>query len=88
MIGMDWQPLGGSTMRMNLNVPLSSYASSENLYNELGKRWAQAKRGLGQVMPWITRRGRQGIPKREAETLRWPARIEQKSPVFLSVPGL
>ena len=28
MIGMDWQPLGGSTMRMNLNVPLSSYASS------------------------------------------------------------
>ena len=49
---------------------------------------AQAKRGLGQVMPWITRRGRQGIPKREAETLRWPARIEQKSPVFLSVPGL
>jgi WD40 repeat protein len=28
LIGMDWQPLGGSTMRMNLNVPLSSYASS------------------------------------------------------------
>ena len=43
----------------------------------------RAKLGLGRVM---TRR--RGIPKCEAETFRWPTETEQKSPVFLSVPGL
>ena len=46
----------------------------------------RAERGLGRGMPLMTRR--RGIPKREAERVRWLAEAGQKSPVFLSVPGL